>query len=198
LVKMHPAVDTVIPVAWRRWRTALYAPSTLREIAANLRMIRGRHYDVVIDSQGLVRSGAIARIAHGKRHGYDSDSIREPMASIFYDVRHHVGRDLHAIERNRILTGMALGYASQGPADFGLKRERPHRASEEYAILLHATARTEKEWPEENWIALARALALPVVLPWGSDAERSRSERIAAALPRARVPPRMPLDEIAS
>ena len=196
LVKMHPAVDAVIPVAWRRWRNALYAPSTLREIAANLRMIRGQHYDAVIDSQGLVRSGAIARVAHGKRHGYDSDSIREPMASIFYNVRHHVSRDLHAIERNRILTGMALGYAPAGAADFGLKREHLQRPGEDYAVLLHATARAEKEWPEQNWIALARALAVPVVLPWGSDTERQRSERIAAALPDARVPPRLPLDEV--
>jgi heptosyltransferase-1 len=40
-----------------------------------------------------------------------------------------------------------------------------------------------------------RGLAL--LLPWGTEGERLRSERIAAALPHARVPPRAPLDEIA-
>jgi len=34
LVRLHPAVDEVVPVAWRRWRKSLYAPATLREIAA--------------------------------------------------------------------------------------------------------------------------------------------------------------------
>ena len=67
-------------------------------------------------------------------------------------------------------------------------------------MLLHATARPEKEWPEANWIALGHALGgegIDLVLPWGTDAERARSERIAAALPRARVPERAPLDAVA-
>ena len=38
---------------------------------------------------------------------------------------------------------------------------------------------------------------LTLVLPWGTDAERARSERLAAALPRARVPERAPLDAVA-
>ena len=98
---------------------------------------------------------------------------------------------LHAVARNRILSGLALGYTPQGEPDFGLERARFARASERYAVLLHATARLEKQWPEANWIALGRELAargLAVVLPWGSEDERARSERIAAMLPaRARA-----------
>ena len=40
LVRLHPAVAEVIPVAWRRWRKSLYTPATLTEIAASLRAIR--------------------------------------------------------------------------------------------------------------------------------------------------------------
>src|ERR1700682_2259083 len=36
LVRLHPAVDEVIAVAWRRWRWSFYAPATLSEIAGNL------------------------------------------------------------------------------------------------------------------------------------------------------------------
>jgi heptosyltransferase-1 len=36
-----------------------------------------------------------------------------------------------------------------------------------------------------------------LVLPWGSEVERVRGERLAAALPRARVPERAPLDAVA-
>src|ERR1700681_4201348 len=90
LVRLHPAVDEVGPVACRRWRRSLYAPPTLSEIAGNLRTIRSAAYDDIVDSQGLLRSGIIARIAHGRRHGYDSRSIREPLASAFYDIRHRV------------------------------------------------------------------------------------------------------------
>ncbi len=118
----------------------------------------------------------------------------------FYDLRHRVSRDLHAVERNRILSGLALGYAPQGAPDFGLDRARFAAPGERYAVLLHATARPEKQWPEAHWIALGHALAgqgLDLVLPWGTPSERARSERIAAALPRARVPERAPLDAVA-
>src|SRR5437879_12892636 len=77
LVRLHPAVDEVIPVSWRRWRGAVSARSTWREIAAFRRAVRSRDFDAVVDSQGLVRSALIARWARGRRHGYDADSIRE-------------------------------------------------------------------------------------------------------------------------
>ena len=201
LVRLHPAVDAVVPVASRRWRHALLRAATWREVRAFGRLVRARAYDAVIDTQGLVRTAVIARLARGSRHGYDPASIREPLAARFYDVRHHVSRDLHAIDRNRILTGLALGYASEDAVDFGLDRAAlAQAAGAPQAILLHATAQGIKQWPEERWIALGRALAargFATQLPWGSEAERARSERIAAGVPGARVLDRRPLDELA-
>ena len=200
LVRLHPAVSHVMPVAWRRWRSSLYAPSTISEIAASLRDIRDLHFDDIVDTQGLLRSALIARVARGRRHGYDSSSIREPLASVFYDERYRVSRDLHAVERNRILSGLALGYAPQGAPDFGLDRERLSATGSRYALLLHATARAEKFWPEEHWVALGKKLSqnTELRLLWGTDLERARSERIAAAVPGARVEERKPLDQVAA
>ena len=67
LVALHPAVDEVVPVAWRRWRKSLLAPATIREIGASLTRIHAEHYDQIVDSQGLLRSALIARIARGRR-----------------------------------------------------------------------------------------------------------------------------------
>jgi heptosyltransferase-1 len=200
LVHLHPAVDAVIPVAWRRWRKSLFSPATLLEILRSLRAIRARSYHQIVDSQGLVRSAVIARLARGRRHGYDRQSIREPLASMFYDVRHRVSRDLHAVTRNRMLSGLALRYAPQGAPDYGLDRARFAKTAQPYAVLLHATARQSKQWPEADWIALGQALAerkLELLLPWGNAVERARSERIAQSLPRTRVPERAPLDQAA-
>jgi len=204
LVRLHPAVDEVMAVAWRRWRKSLYAPATLREIVGNLCVIRARQYDEIVDSQGLLRSAINSRVARGRRHGYDWRSIREPLASAFYDICHRVARDRHAVERNRALTGLALGYAPEGVPDFGLERARLTRPGARFAVLLHATTRQDKEWPEANWIALGKALGkalagqgIEFILPWGTDAERARSERIAAALPNARAADRAPLDLVA-
>jgi len=201
LVRLHPAVDRVIPVAARRWRGAAMASSTWADVAKFVRVLRERKYDEIIDTQGLFfKSALITRLARGRRHGYDADSIRERAASRLYDVRHQVARDLHAIARNRRLTGLALGYAPDGAPDFGLeRREFTDRAERPYAILFHSTARPEKEWPEASWIALGRELTAGgklLLLPWGTEAERVRSERLAAALVDAKVPERQPLDRM--
>jgi len=201
LVRLHRAVDSVIPVASRRWRRAPVSPVTWREVGAFARAMRAQTHETVIDAQGLVRSALIARFARGRRHGYDRESVRERAAAWFYDVHYRVDRSLHAITRNRMLTAQVLGYAVEGPVDFGL--DRAALAGEETtrdAILLHATARPEKEWRVDDWIAIARALSARgyrPVLPWGTERERSRSVEIAAAVAAAVVPERAALDAVA-
>jgi heptosyltransferase I len=201
LVRLHPAVDEVIPVAARRWRSTAWAPQTWREIADFVDGLRKHNYDEIIDSQGLFfKSALIARLAHGRRHGYDATSIRERSASALYDVQHRIARNLHAIARNRMLTGLALGYAPEGGADFGLARGELANRGDSYGVLLHATAREQKEWPEASWIALGQALDArggSLTVPWGTPAERVRSERIAAAIASAVVPDRRPLEAFA-
>jgi len=201
LVQLHPLVAEVIPVAGRKWRRAPWQGSTWREVGRLVRRLRSRRYHAVIDTQGLfLKSALLARTARGRRHGYDPNSIKEPFACAFYDVRHAVEWKQHAIARNRALTGAALGYAPDGPPDFGLDRAAlAEPAAAPYGVLLHATARADKEWPEANWRMLAAVLGanIDLVVPFGTEAERERASRIAAATPRARVPDRTPLDAMA-
>jgi len=200
LVRLHPAVEAVLPVATRRWRGALHRAAIWREMRSFGQALRAKHYDEIIDTQGLIRSALIARYARGRVHGYDAHSIKEGLAAWFYDVQHRVAREQHAIARNRSLTALALGYAPGGPPDFGLDRARlVSTQSAPYGILLHATARPEKEWPEEYWRKLAGMLGrdIDLVLPFGTAIERARSERIAFGVARARIPDRQPLDAMA-
>lgn len=196
---MHCAVRRVIPVAVRRWRAALWNPAVWREIGALRRALGAERYDCVIDSQGLVKSALLGRLASGARHGMDRASAREPFAAFFYEVRHVVPRARHAVERNRLLTAAALGYAPDTACDFGLRAEGPPpiAAGDSTAVFLTMSSRAEKLWPEANWIGLGRALGSRLVLPWGSEAERLRCERIAAATGNALVPRALSLEELA-
>jgi heptosyltransferase I len=202
LARLHPAVDEVISVASRRWRANPLKPATWREIGRFRHAIQERSYAAAIDTQGLVRTALIAHAIRGTRHGYDWASIRERLACPFYDVRHRVTRRAHAIERNRTLCGLALGYEPTQPIDFSLDRFAiAHKAASDYAVLIHATAQAGKEWATAHWVAAARGLrdrGLDVVLPWGVEAERARSEAIAAASGLGKLPERRPLDEVAA
>jgi heptosyltransferase-1 len=201
LAALHPAVDEIITIAQRRWRKKIFSAQTWREFLAAAKKLRARNFDKIIDTQGLVRTALMSRLAHGERHGYDRESIREPFAARFYDVNHKVGWDLHVIARNRTLTARALGYEVEGAPDYGFDRAKIKPSlTGNYAIVFHATAKAKKEWPEERWIEVGRTLAkrgLEVVLPWGNEVEHARSERIASQVPNARVPDRVPIMEVA-
>jgi heptosyltransferase I len=201
LVRLHPAVDAVIPVAVRRWRKQFHRAAVWGEIREFARGLRRQRYDLVIDTQGLSRSGILALLARGKRHGYDFASVRERAAALVYQVRHAVPRDMHAIDRNRRLVGSALGYVPTEAFDYGLRRELISAPAAPNAVLLHGSAQASKEWPEENWVAAGRALraqGYAIVLPWGTERERERAERIAGEIGEgARVPTRLPLDQTA-
>ena len=194
IVGMHPGVHRAIAVALRRWRGNVLKPAHWREFGQFRHALSGMRYDCVIDTQGLVKSALLARAASGTRHGYAAASAREPLAAKFYDVAHLVPRDLHAVARNRRLAALALGYELPAALDYGIAlppgagpiEPRP------YCVLLHATSRADKLWPEPAWVQLGDELArqgCALMLPWGDAAEHARSERIARALPAAIVPP---------
>lgn len=196
LARLHPAVGQVIAVSTRRWRSQPLQPATWREVSAFKADLRAASAEKVIDTQGLIRSALIARTATGERHGYDASSIKEPMASWFYDVKHKVARNQHAVARNRLLTGLSLGYRPDPAIDYGLVKP-PKDGAAPYAVLLHGTSRAAKEWREVDWIGTGKWLrgqGIDVVLPWGNERERLRCERFAAAIPGSRILDRQPLD----
>lgn len=194
IAAMHPAVRRVIPVAVRRWRGALWRPSIWSEIGAWCRELRRSRYDAVVDTQSLLKSALISRAASGTRHGLDRASAREWLAPALYDVAHSVPRHLHAVQRNRLLAASALGYTAGTLVDYGLRVPAAQKSG--YVVLLTMTSRADKLWPEERWIELGRSLGAPAILPWGSDAERARAERIAGAI-GGTVLPRKSLEELA-
>nr|WP_314901712.1 lipopolysaccharide heptosyltransferase I [uncultured Deefgea sp.] len=206
LPRLHPAIRRVIPVALRRWRKAPLAVSTRAEWAKFKTELRACRYDLILDAQGLLKSAAVARMTCGPVAGFDRNSCREPLASFAYHRRYPIAKSLHAIERNRRLTAAANGYSLRGEMDYGLNvplQNLSWLGDPPYAVLLTATSRADKEWPESHWIELAQRCiteGVRPVFPWGSEAELQRAQRLAAAFPSATsaiVPPKLSLTDAA-
>lgn len=206
---LHPAVRRVIPVALRRWRKTLLSAASWREMAAFRRDLRRQAYDVVLDTQGLVKSGLIvsqARLAangHGRRCGYAAEAAREPLAAQFYDAGFAIPKNLHAVERNRGLAAAACAYLPDLPLDYGIAA-LPLTAAwlppGPYAVLFTATSRADKQWPDERWLKLAAALAaksLGCVLPSGTQAEREHAHRLSQGMSLALLAPPLSIADLA-
>jgi len=182
--RWHPAVQRIIPVALRRWRRSPWSMLRENEWFRFRADLRKGEYDLVLDAQGLMKSGWIGTQARGPLVGRSRNSAREPLAAAFYGRRYEVDLNLPEVEQIRQLFALALGYPQpKTPANFGIDRSRISSGGPcvQSAVLVHAAAWRNKLWPVENWRALGRYLAgcgLKVLLPWGNDEEKCRAEQI--------------------
>lgn len=201
----HPTVDKVFPVAIRRWRKNWFSAPIAAERTAFYQALRAEIYDVVIDAQGLIKSAVlVTRKARGMKHGMDWNSAREPLASFFYNKRHAIARQQHAVERTRELFSKSIQYeAPTQKGDYAIASHFLATAPAEtnsYVIFLHATTRDEKHWPESHWrdlIQLMHRTGLRIKLPWGAEHERERAVRLAEGFDSVEVLPRLTLEQVA-
>ena len=201
IARMHAGVSQVFTVAMRRWRKQLFSKKTWQEISQFKNQIKLNQYDTIIDTQGLVKSALITKLANGIKHGYDKNSIREPLASRFYDVTHTCSYQQHAVTRNRTLAALSLGYTVPTNApDYGLSTSTVAvKLPKPYVIGLHGTSKDSKLWPTQHWINFGKSLAeqsLHLVLPWASAEEESRANVIKAALTNAIVLPKCTIAQL--
>lgn len=199
----HRNVENVFPVALRRWRGDLISSQDRDEVRAFLKMLRSEPYDFVIDLQGEFKSALIARLARGVRCGYDGASAREWGAHVSYRRKFSVPKGAHSMSRMRRLLSQALSYSYDAErTDYGIERDRllpaPVELKQPYVVFVHSTSWESKNWPEQYWRELAvkiTAAGFAVVMPWGSEPERERAERIAGEDQRRIVLPRLSISE---
>ena len=202
--RWHSAVNRVLPIALRRWRKSPFSIQTRNEWKNYRTLLQAENYDAVIDVQGLIKSALFAtRFAQGVKHGYDRQSIREPLASFFYDKKYAISYQQHAVERIRQLFAQSLGYElPQVQGDYGIARHFLHQTPEQnYVVFIHSTTRTDKHWEESEWQKLIEKITAlsdyEIHLPWGNEQEKARAERLAQVHSNVIVLPKLTLTELA-
>ena len=199
IAAMHPGVQTVHAVSWRKWRQSLWRRETRQALSDFRQRLRQTPYDLVLDFQGqIAKSVVLGKMARGPLVGFAWQGLREPLASCFYQRRGQISKSLHLVPRSRALAAMLLGYTlPQTPPDYRMRpaapgwQPDPRSGLASYGLLIPHASRPEKHWPEERWAAIGqrlRGLGHQVVVLWGSPAE----ERMARGLAQhfdGQVPP---------
>jgi heptosyltransferase-1 len=202
LLRRVRGIAEVIEMPLRRWSAAGFRRSTWPELRTFVGRLRRERYDAVIDLQGLTKSAIVARLARGLSFGLAN---RTEGASHEGPARWLVTRAIrvetrsHALDRSRELVGKALGSAVDASPSFGLEVADRERVDDR-VVFIHGTSRVDKLWPEPSWIELGRRIVASggrIALPQSGEAERTRAERIAAAIgSAAEVWPAMQLDAL--
>ena len=208
-------IDRIIPFGLRSWKRSLLSPKTWQAFSVFKKDLQAQTYDIVIETQGLLKSAIVCALASKSPNAIIAGlanatefSGYEPLARMFYNQSVQVSPQCHAVDRSRWVMSSAIdiplvsreinpqfypqSFVEKIPNStiFGLHRP--------YILCFHSTARTAKRWPEENWVALSKALAAEgyqMVFPWGNPEERSISEALAMQVSHSLVPPAFSIDE---
>jgi heptosyltransferase-1 len=137
------------------------------------------NYDIVIDAQGLLKSAIVSviigrRIIGSKIVGFDKDSIRESMASWFYDDKVNIAYEKNVIDRNCKLISKALNIIIE-KKDILKKKAFLFSTSTielRYDIVFVVGASKEnKIYPKEKFLELSQRLDKKILAVWGNDEE---------------------------
>jgi lipopolysaccharide heptosyltransferase I len=188
LLERHPMLDEVIRFERRELGRGWRSPRAAAELVRFTRDLGRRSFDLVIDLQGLFRSGWLARVT-GAPFRVGPANAREG-AWLFYTHRVPTGSpEQHAIERY-LTIGQAVG-CERGPVEFPFAvddADRAHVAAltpGRYAVLMPGANWLTKQWPVERFASLVGPLrerfGLESVVAGGPDVA-DLAEKVPAAV----------------
>jgi heptosyltransferase-1 len=208
-------IDRIIPFGLRRWKKTLFSLSTWKQFFAFKKDLQKITYDIVIETQGLLKSALVCALANKTPHAVVAGlanateySGYEPIARLFYNQSVQVPFQCHAVDRSRYVLCSALNWpliqrderAQFYPSSYidAVSQQLPSSFQSPYVLFFHSTAREAKRWPNESWINLGNELAsrgYQVVLPWGNPTEKAVSNELASKIAGAIVPKPFSVEE---
>jgi heptosyltransferase-1 len=208
-------IDRIIPIGLRRWKKALFSSRSWKEFFAFKKELQQVSYDIVIETQGLLKSALVCALAKKNPEAIVAGlanatefSGYEPMARAFYSQSVQVPLQCHAVDRARYVTCSALDWSLIGrdkqvqfyPVGFesSFRNSRIAGLKQPYILFFHSTAREAKRWANANWVALGielSKLGYQVVLLWGSASEKAISDALASQIPNSLVPNAFSIEE---
>ena len=212
-------IDRIIPIAMRRWKKSLFNKKTRMELRAFLMNLRSIRYDMMIETQGLLKAALVTRLAK-RSHGSviaglanaTEDSGYEPVSRWFYTKCVTVPKQCHAVDRSRLVAAAAMNVIQPDmhtlPPQFypqAFVEQLAQKTSEisaeftqPYVLFFHATARAAKQWDESHWVEVGKFIAAQgkrVILPWGNAKEKQVSQRLCSKIPGSVVPDAFSLEQ---
>ena len=183
ILKHQPDIDNVLTVDIKALKTD---KSGILEEIKRLRRYATKHYDLVIDAQGLLKSSITARLLGSRVSGFDAESIRERAASWFYTVKIACPYDANTIDRNATILTQPLGIhisreqiLEKKPFLFFKDEDERlnlylHNNQKNIVMVIGSTWES-RNYPVEKFVKIAEALKQNCLIIWGNEEERKKA-----------------------
>ncbi|MDD5156454.1 lipopolysaccharide heptosyltransferase I [Sulfurimonas sp.] len=200
VLENNPHIDNILPVNLKSIKTKKSEFFTQYKI---LKAYSKNNYDIVIDAQGLLKSAIVSRIIGGKIiAGFDKNSIREGIASLFYNKKIHIAYHENIILRNVAVILEPLGIhvntrLLDAKESYLFFKAEP-KLAKPYILFVIGSSWESKNYPKEQFTSLANELNEPIFLVWGNEKERELALWIETHTPNAKALNKMSFDELKS
>jgi len=173
ILENNPDISNILPVELKSIK------KSKKNIFTQIKFIKqysNNNYDMVIDAQGLIKSSLVAKLLKGKiTIGFNKYSIKESIASIFYNKTVSIGYDQNIIKRNIKLFSEALDLTI---TQNDILEKKPFLYSSSKILLpsydvvfVIGASKENKIYPKENFLKLATKLARKILVVWGNESE---------------------------
>ena len=205
LLEFHPDINKVHVVNLKKVKKKKSFFLLINELR---RVRKFGSYDLVIDMQGLFKSAVISRlISSPVTLGFEKSSIREGIASIFYNKTFKYGYDENVIQRNFELIKFALELPFSHeeihyklPFLFSIKKHLiPGLSSiKKNIILIPGASHKSKCYPVEKFAKVATNIDANFLIIWGNQKEKIMAEKVKALSPKVIICEKLSLDALIS
>jgi heptosyltransferase-1 len=204
LLRDNPDISYVLTVnlkAAKANKLAIFDEiKTVRHYAA-------QNYDLVIDAQGLLKSAITARLLGKNVAGFDKNSIRESLASLFYSQKIACAYDENTIDRNAAVLSQSLGFSISSEE---ILAKKPflffHAPTLDLNAFLNRDLKNivfvigstwaSRNYPAAKFVEVANQLKQNCLVIWGNEIERKTAENMAAKSPFINVLPALNLNDL--
>ena len=206
VLKNNPDIDNILTVNLKGLKT------DKRKIFQEIKKIRqyaANRYDLIIDTQGLLKSALTARLLGKRVAGFDSHSIREKAASWFYNTTVNMPYHENTIDRNILVMSKPLGLKIQSDELF---KKQPFlyfdsdalqfdgqqffRKDRKNVLFVIGSTWESRNYPADKLVKIAQALNQNCLVIWGNEQEKIKAEWMAKQCGSIKIMPKLDLNSL--
>ncbi len=168
IIEDNPLINNLILLNKDSWKSIKKLPGTLSELVSLRKTLKSRRYDMVIDLQGLLRSGLIAFSTPTTLTAGFADA-REG-SRFFYDNKVKVSKNLHAVDKCLEVAKSVGARVNKTHFPLHINSETKNRVIalveniKDYIVIVPSARWTSKRWPAEKFALLISKLSTPCII----------------------------------